>query len=442
MEQYLVCLFSYLLIIPVSVLCYLPVQEHLRYSEKKIYAVTAAVFVSTAPVFAYIDSKVRAGYNVIFILYCFMVYLIYRRMLYINTAKSLMVFLSAMVWMSYSANFTVLADRIIQPEGPVSDSIISSVIQLGISIAMTAMLSYPLRRYGSRIISELDDKRVWYLGCGISSIFIIINSFISPQKYETLLVNNVFLSFVFVLTMTFSLHTLLCFIFYYTTSGIIRSKKTEEEIKLYAMRESCYVKQQRYINENARVRHDFKHTIRTLKELADNGKYYELTSYINQFFEGLPENETISYCKNSAVNAVLNYYYHFAKQFNIKIKWQIDIPESTPVKDVDLCSIIGNILENAITASRDIPENERLIQLTAVTKHNTHLYIVATNNFNGIVRLKNDRYISTHRDGSGIGLSSIESIAESYGGAADFRHDEKSFYTNVVLTDKNNSVTC
>ena len=167
----------------------------------------------------------------LFILYCFMVYLIYRRMLYINTAKSLMVFLSAMVWMSYSANFTVLADRIIQPEGPVSDSIISSVIQLGISIAMTAMLSYPLRRYGSRIISELDDKRVWYLGCGISSIFIIINSFISPQKYETLLVNNVFLSFVFVLTMTFALHTLLCFIFYYTTSGIIRSKKTEEEIK-------------------------------------------------------------------------------------------------------------------------------------------------------------------------------------------------------------------
>ena len=441
MEQYLICLFSYLLIVPGAVLCYLPVQEHLRYSGKKTYTVTAAVFASTAPVFAYIDIKLTNGFDILFVVYCLMAYLVYRRMLYLNTAKSLMVFLSAMVWMSYSSNFTVLIDRHIQPEGSAGDDLIFTSIQLGISIVMTAWLFYPLRRFGSRLVSELDDKRVWHLGSVISVIFIVINGFISPQKYETLLVNNVFLSFLFVLIMTFILYVLLSVIFYFITSGIKRSEKAEEELKLYAMRESCYIKQQRYIDENARVRHDFKHTIRTLKELADSGNYSELTEYIDQFFEQLPENETVSYCKNSAFNAVLNYYCQFAKQFSIKTKWQIDIPENTPVKDVDLCSIIGNILENAITASREIPEKERLIQLTAVTKHNTNLYIVATNNFNGIVRLENDRYISTHRDGSGIGLSSIESIAESYGGAADFRHDEKSFYTNVVLTDKNSNIT-
>lgn len=438
MEQYLICLFSYLLMIPGGLICYAPMQDQLRYSGKKVFLADAGIFVITAPIVALAECFIDVGYDLLFLVYILFVYMIYHKTLYVSPAKSLMIFSSAMVWMAYSANLTVFFDRKIHPEGPLDYDIISSVIQLAISCVMTALLFYPMRRFGSRLISEFNDQKVWFLGSIISLIFIIINLFIIPQKYETLCVNNVFLSFIFVVSMTLLLHTFFCIFFYFIISGIIRSKKAEEENRLYAMRESCYIKQQRYIDENARIRHDFKHTIRVLKELADDGNYTELTSYIDQFFDALPENETISYCKNYAVNAVLNYYNTLALQNNIATNWQIDIPESIPVRDVDICSIIGNILENAITASCDIPEKERRIQLTIVVKHCTNLYIVATNNFNGNVRLKNDRYISTHRDGSGIGLTSIESIAESYGGAADFRHDEKQFYTNVVLTAENN----
>ena len=439
MKHYLICLFSYLLIIPGGIICYAPMREQLRYSEKKIYTTNFLLFLLTAPISAFAEYKADFGHDIIFMAYCLLLYLLYHRTLFVSHAKSLMIFLSTMVWMSYSANFTVLIDRRIHPDGPLDYECISAVIQLIISIVMTALIFYPLQKYGSRLLLEFNDGKVWLLGCNVSMLFIIINIFIVPQKYETLRVNNVLRAFVFVVTMTFILHSLLCLIFYFTISGLIRSKKAEEEIKLYAMRESCYIKQQRYIDENSRIRHDFKHTIRTLKELADYGKYQELTKYIDQFFDTLPENETIYFCKNYAANAVLNYYNNLAEQYKIETNWKIDIPENLAVRDVDLCSVIGNILENAITASRDIPEEKRMIQFTVVTRHNTNLYIVATNNFNGKVRLNNDRYISTHRDGSGIGLASIVSIAESYGGAADFRHNEKQFFTNVMLTADNNS---
>ena len=98
-----------------------------------------------------------------------------------------------------------------------------------------------------------------------------------------------------------------------------------------------------------------------------------------------------------------------------------------------MCNIVGNVLDNAITACRGIPEQERMIQLTITDRHHANLYIVATNTFSGKVKLRDDRYLSTSRDGSGIGLSSIESIAESYGGNAEFSHKDREFYTNIVL---------
>lgn len=49
------------------------------------------------------------------------------------------------------------------------------------------------------------------------------------------------------------------------------------------------------------------------------------------------------------------------------------------------------------------------------------------------LRKSGSELIETHRDGNGISLTSIESIAESYGGTALFEHKDKEFCSNVVL---------
>lgn len=40
---------------------------------------------------------------------------------------------------------------------------------------------------------------------------------------------------------------------------------------------------------------------------------------------------------------------------------------------------------------------------------------------------------STHKDGSGIGLSSISIIAEKYGGMANFSHTADRFLADIVI---------
>ena len=80
--------------------------------------------------------------------------------------------------------------------------------------------------------------------------------------------------------------------------------------------------------------------------------------------------------------------------------------------------MIGNILENAVIACQKA--EERTIQLSVIAEDNAQLFIVVVNGFDGKVRMKDGRYLSTDRDGNGIGLSSVISTAESYGGVAQF----------------------
>ena len=44
-----------------------------------------------------------------------------------------------------------------------------------------------------------------------------------------------------------------------------------------------------------------------------------------------------------------------------------------------------------------------------------------------------EKYLSTRRGGSGIGLDSITSAAERYGGTASFRHNGEEFISGVVI---------
>lgn len=434
MQDYLKILFSYLLFVPAAILCYAPMQERQRYSKMRIILFGTGFLTATALICSLIEYKFLTYPFALLIPYALILYAIYHKTLYVEPAKSLMTFMTVAVWYTYAKDFAILIDSRLHPDSaPVSGNFTTDAIHLGIAIIGAILFLNPLRKYGSELIETFHDSKVWYISTAVSAIFILICAFLMPLHYETLHYNHVFRSYAVILITTFILHLLLCVIFYFIISSLIRSHKAEEQNKFYEMRESHYLKQQRYIDENTKVRHDFKHTIRTLKELADKEDYEAVKAFIDQYFESMPENDTIAFCQNHAVNAVLNYYHQLAEKAHIDLNWDIDIPEDVPIKSVDLCNIIGNILDNAITACQELPENERWIQFTVTYKHNVDLYFVATNSFSGKVKFRDDRYLSTHRDGNGIGLTSIESIAESYGGTALFEHKDKEFYSNVVL---------
>ena len=224
---------------------------------------------------------------------------------------------------------------------------------------------------------------------------------------------------------------LLMIILYVAVSGMKTINKMIQKNRILEMQESQYRYMQKHINMSEKARRDFRREILTLAELYDEGKTDEVGKYLKQYVDAMPKKEQVTFCRNTALNTMLNYYVHVASLHKIDARLQVRIPNDLPVSDADLCSMVGNILENAVAACQS--STEKSIRLTIIAEDQMQLYIVVVNSFDGNVCQRDGRYISTKSDGDGIGLVSVAAIAEKYGGMAQFSHEGKLFYSNIAI---------
>lgn len=228
---------------------------------------------------------------------------------------------------------------------------------------------------------------------------------------------------------------------YCIAMGIQKNADLSERIRFFEMQENQYIMQKRYIEETSKQRHDFRHFIITLNTLAENGELNSLKEYLTKYMEILPKLNTKTYCKNNAVNALLNYYAQFETENGIHTEWDIVLPDNLSISEPDICSLLGNMIENAISGCMTLSDkNDRYHCLSITVKNNRNLYIVSTNSFNGVVRMKEEQYLSTKRRGNGIGIHSMKIISEKYNGIAKFYHFENEFYADIMIQIPDNSM--
>lgn len=435
-RAFLVDLLDSLAILPAAAMCFYPMQDQLAVSRKRIIFNGLLLFIVTLPVSSLITAYFHIDGNLAFFPLLAVFFLFYHRCLTVHISRSLAVFTWVIALMAILSNISTGIDALKNPALGSADVTMERALS-GIVLAVIAALVsvIPAKKYCTKLINSLTMQKVWYITVPVTGIIMLINMMFRPQKYETLYVNKVFIAFWAGVLLTLAALILLTVIFYYIVMGMIDMMSTEERNSILEMQESRYIKQQRYIEDTAKIRHDFKHTIRTLCELSNAGEYDELKRYLSQYLVEMPQNDTIYYCKENSINAVLNYYTDQALAADIELTMRIELPETLPFSDIDMCGMIGNVLDNAITACREIPADERRLQFTMMTQNNAQLIIVSSNSFNGKIKRQGDAYLSTNRRGSGIGLTSISTTAKRCGGEARFSHDsaKKEFYIDIMI---------
>lgn len=425
---------SFSVLFPAALLCILPMKNQLRFSLKTTLLLLLGTISLASLGAAWISLQLDSDKNAVLFPILILLFVLYRLCLKAELYQCVSVFLLSCVIMGFMSNFANGFDARRNPvETPEFFSAEAALFQLGISLASVALLAYPMQRFGSRMIDEIPFPRIWNSLSVISALFLFYNILIIPRNYKTLYVGRLFQIFWFTCGMLLVLLLLIYVIFYLIATGILNGAKREARLRLLEMQERQYSAQQRYLEETAALRHDFKHSLVTIKSLADTKEYAALTEYLDGYMKALPVNELRSFSTNHAVNALLNYYYAMGREKKIRLHWQIELPEKLPFLDSELCGILGNILENAVAGCMTLAEDERYLQLSLMTQHDTYLYIVATNSFSGRVVQQGARYISTKRAGGGLGLSSIASTVEKLGGNVRFYHKDREFYTDIML---------
>ena len=433
-SDYLTSLLSNYVFLPAALLCYMPMRNRLRYSPRGTFIRVAPLLVAVIAVTSFIEAYYSLSYNASLPFWGIVAFIVYYLTLNVPFYKSVSVYIAVYAFISFFSNFSNAYDAALYPlSSPDNFSTTAGLFQAVLITVAVAIVLNPVYKYGSRIIDELDIPRVWYMTLPVSITFLGYNLIHVPDQYADLYVGSGFAIYILSLVLLLTLLCILCVHFYFVVSDILEASADRERSRILEMQENVYNTQQRYLEDTARVRHDFRHTIGILEELSRAGDITGIRHYLDKYTAQQPENDIIYFCKNTAVNAMLNYYAGMWNEAAINVTYEIYLPGTTPVSDVDLCSVLGNILDNAIRACREIPEIERFIDILVRAAEDGRLYIVVTNSFSGRTKIKDGRYVSTIGHGHGLGLRSIASIAAKYGGSARFEHDGTEFHTDVIL---------
>ncbi|MBO6147633.1 MAG: sensor histidine kinase [Lachnospiraceae bacterium] len=431
---FLTSIITWYAIIPSALLCFAAMRNQMRLSRRRAAVIILVTLTISSLAVATLKACFIIPRNALIPLIIIPAFIAYTVCVSAPVYKSLSICVLVFAFMSFLVNISNGFDAALHPHGVLNDfSLQAAVFQAVITTVFALLALYPASHQVVKIIDSIDLPRVYYATVPVWGMFLAFNLLISPRKYETLHVNLMQIAYWGSLALLFILLCLLCVLFYYIVTDMMDKADLEERNRIFEMQESAYQAQMRYINDTSRTRHDFKHVIATLDELSRKGDMEAMRRYIEEYRSLQPKKEIESFCLNAPVNALLNYYAHLARELSVKTDWEIALPEDTGISDVDLCSVIGNILENAVLACKSIPVSDRFIDLRLLTKNDSGLYIVCTNSFDGTSRMRDGRYLSTRSSGNGLGLKSIASTAAKYDGTARFYHEGTSFYTDVML---------
>lgn len=186
------------------------------------------------------------------------------------------------------------------------------------------------------------------------------------------------------------------------------------------------------VEESAKLRHDFRHHLRTLMTLARDGYCEELENYIRGITEINEGTRLGRLTDNVELDALVQYYSNLAQSAGIQIRARLSLPKVLNFPIVDLCSLLGNLMENAVEAcQRQVTGNKTIFIAGRIT--DDQLEFVVDNSFDGELKTRGGKYLSFKRSGFGLGIFSVFEIVERYDGVINLYADEKGFHAEVSL---------
>lgn len=179
-------------------------------------------------------------------------------------------------------------------------------------------------------------------------------------------------------------------------------------------------------------RHDMRHHLLALEGMLQQGDSNGAQQYIQALNGRLTRLNQREWCSNSALNAVLTAFVAQGEEAGCRMNMEVDVPADLPYDEVDLCVVLANTLENAIDASRGVPEGEIHVKLELTENHRLLLSMenscLEEPNFDAQGLPYHPR-----GEGHGLGLRSVWGVTEKYGGLFRCQWENGRFLLRIVL---------
>ncbi|CAD5899692.1 conserved membrane hypothetical protein [Carnobacterium maltaromaticum] len=328
---------------------------------------------------------------------------------------------ASMLLMSTSVNSQDIVEFLLKPSNTILLFTISRLISLGLLLIIL--------RFRKTKISNNDLPTVYwttFLFITMKDILWILILTDSPVEisfyYWVAVIPLLPISYIFL---------------YYTRRSIQNMIRSQVDNKLLDEKNRYFEQQlvtmKQTLESQKTVRHDLKNKLSPLVYLAENGKTDELIKQVQELGSLNVLGNIYAESGNITVDYIINLKLHALTNRNVEISCEINIPNDIDIAPFDLSTILGNLIDNAAEAL-DYVRDEKWIAIK-ISYQVGFLIIHVTNSFDGIVHANKSKIISRKKNTNnhGIGLKSVQTITEKYGGETQVQYDEKKFEVIVKL---------
>ncbi len=180
-------------------------------------------------------------------------------------------------------------------------------------------------------------------------------------------------------------------------------------------------------------RHDYHNHMQKIKAHLALNQLEELKEYLDLLEEDLDAVDIAIKTGNVGVDAILSSKLSVAKKHAIEVNCRAKVPKDLAVSNVDLCVIIGNLIDNAVESCEKLPEGGRMFIRVYIGIFKEQLYISVSNATDEKIRKPIREFISRKRGNHGHGLKRIDNIVRKYDGFINRKNEPGVFATEIML---------
>ncbi|WOF23555.1 GHKL domain-containing protein [Microbacterium betulae] len=212
----------------------------------------------------------------------------------------------------------------------------------------------------------------------------------------------------------------------------MRTRRDAEAMsRLLQSQHDQYEISRRAIDEVNRKHHDMKHHLDALRAETDPRTRARMLDDLEGSIRDYGAQVRTG---NRVLDAVLTAKRMRAREDGVEVSYVVDGGLLDFMDPLDVTSVLGNALDNAIEATRRVPDaDERLVRV-ALFAQDGFVMLRVENTFDGVVRRADDRIVSRKDEtGHGYGLRNIEAAVEKYGGSVSIGADERWFSLRALF---------
>ncbi len=217
----------------------------------------------------------------------------------------------------------------------------------------------------------------------------------------------------------------------------VRSVRQSNLAEIKETEQRYYDEINRRYQESRKIRHDIQNHLLALNMLIESGNIDSARKYINEVSEQTDLAAMPVKTGSEVLDALLFKKTEQAQEKQVSLIFEVSCSlMECGISDYDLCTVFGNIIDNAIEAV-----NEKDTVTVKLSNQHDMLYISCENVIRKPLKKRGDRILTTKPDAlsHGYGIARVREIAARYEGAVQITDEGGKFLIEILVNPEKNN---